>query len=183
MLERPFDGKWSTLIGATAHRSEGIGGNRGFRPDENDQGVLGEVFSAPNAQTFSRGRLFFERGYVIKWSGLWQFPFGLRGGAAARYQDGQHFTRVVLADIAQGPDAVPTLARGRTRFTFAFTLDARIEQQITIARRRAAVLLEAYNLLNTNNEVEEDETTGESFRVSTAVQPPLSVRVGLRLSF
>jgi hypothetical protein len=183
VLERPFDGKWSTLIGATAHRSEGIGGNRGSRPDENDQGVLGEVFSNPNAQTYSRGRLFFERGYVIKWAGLWQFPIGLRGAAAARYQDGQHFTRVVLADVAQGPDAVPTLPRGRTRFTYTFTLDARIEQQITIARRRAAVVLEAYNLLNTNNEVEEDETTGESFRVSTAVQPPLSVRVGLRFFF
>ena len=39
------------LIGATAHRSSGTGGNRGFRPDENDQGVLGEVFSDPNAAT------------------------------------------------------------------------------------------------------------------------------------
>ena len=45
------------------------------------------------------------------------------------------------------------------------------------------MLVEAYNLLNTNNEIEEDETTGEQFRVSTAVQPPLSIRVGLRFLF
>ena len=25
---------------------------------------------------------------------MYQLPYGLRGGTAARYQDGQHFTRV-----------------------------------------------------------------------------------------
>ena len=63
-----------TLIGATAHKSEGFGGNRGFRADENDHGVLGEVFSQPNAATFARGRLFSERGYVIKWSAVYRLP-------------------------------------------------------------------------------------------------------------
>lgn len=184
VLERRFDGRWGMLIGATAHKSEGIGGNRGFGPDENDQGVLGEVFSDPNAETYARGRLFFERGYIVKWSGLWQLPFGVRGGAAARYQDGQHFTRVVIApDLQQGTDAVPTLPRGRVRFTYTFTLDTRFEKSWTVEGRRTALLLEIYNLLNTNNEVEEDEVTGPAFRASTAVQPPRSIRVGIRFSF
>ena len=30
VLERLFDGRWGMLIGATAHQSEGAGGNRGF---------------------------------------------------------------------------------------------------------------------------------------------------------
>ena len=132
VVERMFDGRWGMLIGATAHQSEGAGGNRGYRPDENDQGVLGEVFSDPNAGTNSRGRLFFERGYVAKWSGTWRLPHGFQGSAAARYQDGQHFARVVIApDLAQGADAIPTLPRGRTRFTFTFTLDARVEKELT----------------------------------------------------
>jgi hypothetical protein len=184
VLERLFDGRWGMLIGATAHKSEGIGGNRGYGPDENDQGVVGEVFSDPNAQTYARGRLFFERGYIIKWSGLWQLPYGLRGGAAARYQDGQHFTRVVLAPgLPQGMDAIPTLPRGRVRFTYTFTLDTRLEKSWTVQGRRTALLVEVYNLLNTNNEVEEDEVTGPAFRMPTAVQPPRSIRVGLRFSF
>ena len=184
VLERRFDGRWGMLIGATAHKSEGIGGNRGYGPDENDQGVLGEVFSDPNAETYARGRLFFERGYIIKWSGLWQLPYGLRGGAAARYQDGQHFTRVVIAPgLQQGIDAIPTLPRGRVRFTYTFTLDTRLEKSWTVQGRRTALLLEVYNLLNTNNEVEEDEVTGPAFRMSTAVQPPRSIRVGIRFSF
>ena len=49
--------------------------------------------------------------------------------------------------------------------------------------RRASLILEVYNLLNTNNEVEEDEVSGPAFRDPTAVQPPRSVRLGLRVTF
>jgi hypothetical protein len=184
--ERPFDGRWGMLAGATAHRSEGIGGNRGFGPDENDQGVLGEVFSDANAATFGRGRLFFERGYVVKWSAVYRLPYGLRGGTAARYQDGQHFARVLIApDVAQGVDFVPALPRGLTRFTYVFTLDTRLEKELRVGGGggRASVILEVFNLLNTNNEVEEDEVTRPSFRASTAVQPARSVRLRLRFKF
>jgi hypothetical protein len=184
VLERPFLGRWGMLIGATAHKSTGTGGNRGFRPDENDQGVLGEVFSDPNAATSGRGRLFFERGYVIKWSAMYQLPYGLRGGTAARYQDGQHFTRVLIAPgVAQGLDFIPALPRGLTRFTYTFTLDTRLEKQIGIGGGHASVILQVFNLLNTNNEVEEYEVSGPAFRAATAVQPPRSVRLGLRFTF
>jgi hypothetical protein len=184
VLERQYNGRWGMLIGATAHKSEGIGGNRGYRPDENDQGVLGEVFSGPNEETFARGRLFFERGYVIKWSAIYQLPYGLRGGTAARYQDGQHFNRVVLAPaVQQGLDFIPALPRGLTRYTYAFTLDTRLEKQLRAGTGRASVILDVFNLLNTNNEVEEDEVTGVAFRASTAVQPPRSVRLGIRVTF
>jgi hypothetical protein len=184
VLERIYNGRWGMWIGGTAHKSEGIGGNRGFRPDENDQGVIGEVFSEPNAETFARGRLFFERGYVAKWSVIYQLPYGLRGGTVARYADGQHFSRVVIArNVPQGVDFIPALPRGLTRYTYAFTLDTRLEKQITLSGRRATVVLDVFNLLNTNNEVEEDEVTGPAFRNATAVQPPRSVRFGFRLAF
>ncbi len=184
VLERIYNGRWGMWIGGTAHKSEGIGGNRGFRPDENDQGVIGEVFTEPNAETFGRGRLFFERGYVAKWSAIYQLPYGLRGGTVARYADGQHFSRVVIArDVQQGLDFVPALPRGLTRYTYAFTLDTRLEKQITLSGRRVALVLDVFNLLNTNNEVEEDEVTGPAFRDATAVQPPRSVRFGFRLAF
>lgn len=184
VLERPFRGRWGMLIGATAHKSAGTGGNRGFRPDENDQGVLGEVFSDPNAATSTPGRLFFERGYVVKWSAMYQLPYGLRGGTAARYQDGQHFTRVVIAPgVEQGVDFIPALPRGLTRFTYTFTLDTRLEKQIRMGGGQASVILQVFNLLNTNNEVEENEVSGPAFRAATAVQPPRSVRLGLHFTF
>ena len=140
VLERPFDGRWGMMIGATAHKSEGIGGNRGYLVNENDQGVIGEIFSDANAQTNSRGRVFFERGYVVKWSAMYQLPYGIRGGSVARYQDGQHFSRVVIArGLNQGIEFVPALPRGLTRFTYTFTLDTRLEKQLPVGGRRAAV--------------------------------------------
>ena len=45
------------------------------------------------------------------------------------------------------------------------------------------MILQVFNLLNTNNEVEEDEVTGPAFRTPTAVQPPRSVRLGVRFTF
>ena len=184
VLERPFDGRWGTMIGATAHKSEGIGGNRGYLVNENDQGVIGEIFSDANAQTNSRGRVFFERGYVVKWSAIYQLPYGIRGGSAARYQDGQHFSRVVIAPgLNQGTEFVPALPRGLTRFTYTFTLDTRLEKQLPVGSRRAWLILDVFNLLNTNNEIEEDEVTGPNFRQPTAVQPPRTVRLGVRITF
>ena len=45
------------------------------------------------------------------------------------------------------------------------------------------VAVEAFNLLNTANEVEEDPVTTRQFRASTVVQPPRAIRLGLRYGF
>jgi hypothetical protein len=45
------------------------------------------------------------------------------------------------------------------------------------------VVLEAFNLLDTANEVEEDVATGPSFRRPTAIEPPRAFRLGVRLDF
>jgi len=78
---------------------------------------------------------------------------------------------------------MPSLPRGRTRFTYTFTLDTRLEKQIWARGSHAWLILEVFNLLNTNNEIEENEVSGPAFRAATAVQPPRSVRLGLRLTF
>jgi hypothetical protein len=170
------------LLGATAHRSEGAGANRGFRPSENDQGLVGELFDDPNAGTQARGRLFSDRAYTIKLSGSYRAPLGVRLGAVARYQDGQPFARLVLAALPQGLTAVQAIPRGRARFTFIATLDARVEKEFLWAGgRRAAVVVEAFNLTGRANEVEEVVVSGNSYRQVTLREPPRTVRVGLRL--
>ena len=184
VLERVFDGRWHMLFGGAAHRSDGTGANRNFHVNENDPGLLGETFQNPNAMTYARGRLFLERGYVIKWSAGLATGKGLRAGAVARYQDGQHFSRLVIVpDLAQGPEAVQAYTRGHSRFTFTFTLDTRLEQAFAVAGGRVAVVFDAFNLLNTRNEVEEDPVVTRAFRASTALQPPRTLRLGLRYQF
>jgi hypothetical protein len=170
------------LLGATAHRSEGAGANRGFRPSENDQGLAGELFDDPNAGTQARGRLFSDRAYTIKLSGSWRAPWGVRLGAVARYQDGQPFARLVLAQLPQGLTAVQAIPRGRARFTFIATLDARAEKEIADSgERRLSLFVEAFNLTGRANEVEEVVVSGAGYRQVTLRQPPRTLRVGLRL--
>jgi hypothetical protein len=172
------------MAGATAGRSEGLSGNIGFRPLENDQGVLGDVFIDPNSRTFAQGRVFTERGYTIKMAGILSLPWDLRIGYAARYQDGQHFARLVIVDdLNQGPEAIRAFRNGATRFTYTATLDARVQKTFSMPAARFSILFDAYNVLNTATEVEEFSITGPVSRLTSAVQPPRAVHVGARFSF
>lgn len=172
------------IAGATAGRSEGLSGNVGFRPLENDHDVIGDVFIDPNSRTFAQGRVFTERGYTIKTAGVWSLPWDVKLGYAARYQDGQHFARVlVVPGLNQGVEQIRASRNGATRFTFTATLDGRLQKTFAIDRHRLTILFDAYNILNTATEVEEFSVTGPASRLTSAVQPPRAVHLGLRFSF
>ena len=172
------------IAGATAGRSEGLSANRGFQAAENDQGVLGEVFVNPNARTFARGRLFTERGYTIKTAGVYRFGKEVTLAVAARYQDGQHFARLVIVpDLNQGAEAVRAFPNGKTRFTFTMTIDMRLQKGFLIGTRHAVAFADGYNILNNANEIEEFPVTGPKSRFTAAVQPPRVIHTGLRLTF
>src|SRR5205823_9680133 len=100
-------GRLYTLAGAMAYFTRARGGNRGFGALENDQGVVGEQYENPNAAPFEAGSVFFDRSYVLKWTTSYRADHDLRMAVAARYEDGQPFSRVVVApDLAQGPEMV-----------------------------------------------------------------------------
>lgn len=180
---RSGDG-WYYSFEGMAYRGEGIGGSLGFRPEENDQGVLGESFTSPNAGTFSRGRLFFDRAFVIKTSGSYRAPGGVNTGFVARYQDGQPFSRLLVATgLGQGTDLVQVYPRGGQRFTFTISLDARVEKTFVTGKSRVGLTLDVFNLLDNRNEVEEDIVTGPAFRTETLWQPARAFRVGARIAF
>jgi hypothetical protein len=170
------------LFAGTASRTEGPASFPGFRVEENDQGLLGEDLS-PNARVSERGRLFFDRAYTLNALGTWRAPWDMRIGVAARYQDGQPFSRLVIVDgLRQGAEPVQAQPE-RSRFTFTLTIDARIEQAVRVGRARLAAAVEALNLARTRNEVEEDVVTGPAYRTVTLVQPPRVFLLELRASF
>ena len=170
-------------LGATTWRTIGPGGNRGFRAIENDPGVVGERLENPNAVTFARGRAFFDRAYALKLAAIYHAPGDVSIAMVARYQDGQPFARLVIPVLAQGPEAVQAIPNGRSRFSYTLTVDAKLEKGFAVGGARMAAVLEAFNLLNTRNEVEEDVTTGPLFRTVTAIQPPRAIRLGARVGF
>ena len=172
------------LAGATAGRSSGPAMARGFQPVENDRGIPGDLFLDPNAMTFARGRYFTDRGYTIKTAGTFRFAHEVRLGAVARYQDGQAFSRLVLAtDLPQGAEAIRGYPNGRTRFAYTLTVDSRLQKQLAAWRGRLTLMLDVFNLLNMSNEVEEVVLTGPAFRQTAAVQPPRTFHFGARITF
>ncbi len=173
------------LFNATASQTDGPAVNRGFNAEENDLGASGELSVNPNAATFARGRLFFDRAFTMKLTGVYRFPRDFTLGAIARYQDGQPFSRVtVVPNLNQGTEFVRAYPAGGTRFTFTGTLDVRLQKRIPIGAKSLDVFADAYNILNLGYEVEEHVVTGyPDFRSITAIQPPLAVHLGVRLGF
>jgi hypothetical protein len=184
-LTRWLGERFRLVLGATAARTEGAPANQGFRVNENDHGLIGELYDNPNANTMARGREFFDRAYTISLAGSYRAPGDWRAAFVSRYQDGQPFSRlVILSDLSQGPTAIRSVYNGRHRFTFTLNLDLRLEKGFSLGgERRLAAVVEGFNLLGTNNEVEEDVATGEDFRTITAVQPPRALRFGVRFDF
>jgi hypothetical protein len=173
------------LFDAAAIQTDGPAVNRGFHAEENDLGGLGELSVDPNAAASARGRLFFDRAFTIKLTGVYQFPHDVTLGAIARYQDGQPFSRVtVVPDLNQGTEFVRAYPAGDARFKFTGTLDLRLRKRVTVGTKSLDIFADAYNALNLGYEVEERVVTGGlSFRDITAIQPPLAVHLGLRLGF
>jgi hypothetical protein len=173
------------LAGITAGRSEGWSANRGFGPLENDAALLGEVYTNPNALGHAQGRVFTERGYTIKFATAHHFQHDVDFGMVARYQDGQHFARLVIMEgLNQGVEAVRAFRNGRTRFTFSMTVDARLQKAFSLGGgRRVTAILDAYNMFNQALEVEEFSVTGATSRLTSAVQPPRVVQLGVRVQF
>jgi len=201
--EKPVAKRFFFLAGAAAFKVETDGASRGFRVNENDPGPVGELYDDPNADVYARGRGFFDRAFTVKIAGAWRAPGDLRLGVVARYQDGQPFARIVVVEgLAQGPEPVQATARGQQtsptgatdpqgrpltasghRFSYALTLDARLEKGLRLGATRVALLAEGFNLLGMRNEVEEDPVWGPSFREPTALQPPRVFRFGARVDF
>ena len=165
--------------------TDAAAGNRGFGPAENDAGIVGELLIDPNATTHARGNVFADRQYDFRVATAYKLPHDISFGVVARYQDGQPFSRmVVVPDLNQGTDAVRAFRSGKSRFTFTGTLDIRVEKGVALpGGGRAALVLDGFNVINMDKEVEEWVVTGPDYRTPTLAQPPRAVHVGLRVSF
>jgi hypothetical protein len=174
--------KLAVLFGATASAANGSAANRGYGPLENDQDLVGELSTDPNAATFARGRLFSDRAFTIKWTTTYRFPKDIRLGVIARYQDGQPFARLVaVPTLNQGAELIRAYPNAGNRFTFTGTLDIRVQKGFAIGKQHIDGIIDFYNLATRSNEVEEYTVTGSNFRTPTAIEPPRSIHVGVRL--
>ena len=117
-------------------------------------------------------------------SDLYRLPHDATVGIIARYQDGQHFARLVIVpDLNQGPEAIRAFRNGKTRFTYTLTIDVRLQKQIAVGERTLAIVIDAFNLVNKAKEVEEFPVSGPLSRLTAAVQPPRAIHIGAKFTF
>jgi hypothetical protein len=173
----------SWRLSGRAYRDVGRG-NEGNGPNENDTGVLGDLFDDPNTLTNAEGRLYFDRAFTGKLSLTARAPADVRLGAAVRYWDGQPFSRqLFFPDLGQGFTVVQAFPRGRLRYGFNMTVDVRLERDVPLGPIRLTAALEAYNLFNQTREVEEDARSGMRFRDPTRVQPARTIVLEAKIRF
>jgi len=176
--------RFDLLISGLFSWARGPSAAVGFRPTQNDQDVLGNLFVDPNDAQHPRGQLFPDRSHVAKAATVIRLPWRTRLGVVARYQDGQPFARVVVVpDLTQGPTGVRVARNGSQAFTFTGTLDVRLQKTVTAGRAEVTAVLDVYNLPGLDEEVAEYIGTSPAFRTPTALQPPRIVVLGVRLSF
>ena len=176
--------RFTVLAGGSLTEAIGPAAAVGFLPTENDQDIVGSLFVDPNAGTHARGQLFQDRSHVVKLAASYRFPLRITLGAIARYQDGQPFGRIVIVpNLTQGATAVRSYANGGSAFTYTGTLDVRVQKILTTRRSEVAAIAEIYNLPNLGNEVSEYVGSGPMFRTPTALQPPRTSLLGVRMTF
>ncbi len=175
-------------VSFTAYKSEGDG-NPGNSELENDPGVIGSLFDNPNTSINARGRLFFDRAYMGKIAAYYRAPFGFQLGSVISYFDGLPFGReLIVPDFNQGPFFVMATPRGepggfRTQYNLNF--DQRLSRGFEFGNLRMTVLMDVFNMLNSNKNLREADISGPQFvrRTPLDVQNPRAFRLGVRLGF
>jgi hypothetical protein len=167
----------------SANQTFGPAANRGFRPEENDNEIVGELFTNPNATAFSRGSLFADRGFTGKMTGVFYLPKQFNAGFILRYQDGQAFSRLVIAETNQGLEAVRAFKAGHSLFHFTATFDMRLSKTFQVGKAQVDAVLDMYDLLGGDFEFEERVVTGTDYRITSALQPPRAIHLGFRVGF
>ncbi len=171
---------------AAAVAAKGTAASRGYRVDENDPMVIGDAFTNPNATVNAAdGRTFFDRGYIGKIMGTFDLPARATLGVVIRYSDGQPFSRLaIFENLNQGPEAVMGYRNGRpTRFTYISTTDVRLQRATRFGSKQLTLIIDGFNVFNIGREVGEYVIGDANFRATTLIEPPRTIRVGVRIAF
>lgn len=167
--------------------------NPGDSVYENDPGVIGALFSDPNAAINATGRGFMDRAYVGKLQAAHRLPTawgGIAVAGVADYLDGLAFARQLLVTgLPQGPLLVATTVRGSpgggNRAEHVVNVNLRVSRQFELPVGRFTVSGDLLNLSNAGHRLQEEDVSGPSFnlRLPVSIQPPRFVRIGFRYEF
>jgi hypothetical protein len=167
--------------------------NPGNAVFENDPGVVGALYSDPNADINSTGRAFTDRAFTGKIAALYRLPprwGAIQISTLADYTDGLAFARMLLVTgLPQGPFLVAATPRGSpgggNRAQHVSNWNLRLSREWQLPLGRVSVVADLLNVTNGNLAIEQSDITGPAFnqRLPIAIEPPRFARFELRYRF
>jgi hypothetical protein len=156
---------------------------------ENDPGVVGALYSDPNADINATGRAYVDRAFVGKLAAAYRLPArwgGVQISSIADYTDGLAFARMLLVTgLPQGPFLVAATPRGSpgggNRAEHVENWNLRLSRDWNRFTASADLL----NVANANLAIQQSDITGPGFnlRLPIAIEPPRFARFELRYRF
>lgn len=184
-LVKRFGSKFTFFFSLTATLAEGTT-NPGNTEFENDDGVVGSLYDNPNTLIKAKGRVRFDRAYTSRMGITYAAPHDIKLGFIIKYYDGQPFSRKLIVEgFNQGPFYIQAHTRGSVRYEFNLNLDIRLEKAFRLGRGKFRLILDGFNMLNSNLATRENEWTGPLFkdRYATEILSPRVFRLGVAYDF
>ena len=184
-LVKPFGERGGFFLAATATEAVGTT-SPGLTEWENDDGLPGALYDDPNTLINAKGRLRFDRAYVVRTGLALDGPAGTRLAILGKYYDGQPFARwIVVEGFNQGPFAIMAHPRGVARYEFNMTWDLRVEKIFAWGGSRLRLILDGFNVFNQHLATVENPWTGPDWplRFASEIESPRIFRLGLAYEF
>jgi hypothetical protein len=163
--------------------------NPGNAVFENDPGVVGALYSDPNADINATGRAYADRAFIGKLAAAYRLPArwgGVQISTVADYTDGLAFARMLLVTgLPQGPFLVAATPRGSpgggNRAEHVENWNLRLSRDWS----RFTAIADLLNVTNANLAIQQSDITGSSFnsRPPVAIEPARFARFELRYRF
>ncbi len=121
--------------------------------------------------TFAKVTMSYEPGW------------GIRVTPVMRYQSGTPFGRQVNVKVNYGTQTVQLEPTGAERMDSPLLFDCRAERRFTIFKGKLSVVMDAFNITNSNAVTSLNTVSGPNFLQPITILNPRVVRFGLKFSF
>jgi hypothetical protein len=184
LLNKKFSNNWTLMASYVYSKATGNMDNywngRGFNAQGNSN-----MFTEPNSQINSEGRLTIDPTHMVKIQGSMVLPLDINVGFNFSHITGNTYNKWIRVDnIAQrATNILADPAGSMYRYPDRTNLDLRIQKDFRIGKVRVGVLADAFNLFNSGTINGRITQAGPEFGETTSIVYPRRFRVGLRVYF
>jgi len=144
------------------------------------------LYDSPNGLLNAEGLDPANQTVQVKLQGTYLFDFGLNVSGLYRFRTGNPYTRELVIDddtFPQGVFNVRAEPRGSSLTDSVHLFDLRFDQEFGVSAGRIGIVVDVFNIFNTNATVDEGSLTGINYGQTLSVMQPRVARLGLRFSW